>query len=274
MARYRPELISTDVSSGIVYQAFGDVPTLARDEAVEMASQLSELVPNKTISSRVKVKRDDRREPGQRFIAQGNLDVSGTMIRAEAAADTAAGAIHALADRLEAKLTHMGERRRQAKTRPPSQKPRSAWAGKDPRNRIAYASRPPEERSLVRRKTYPSRDHSTVNEALTALDLRDYKFFIFTDEADGQTTVVSEQGDERELRKVDGSEPGEGTIHPSIRVNDGEAPSLAVTEAVSRLNATGEAFLLFTDATRGGGCVLYRRYDGHYGLLVPQTSNV
>jgi hypothetical protein len=39
--------------------------------------------------------------------------------------------------------------------------------------------------------------------------------------------------------------------------------------AVSEMNAVGHRFLFFEDAETGRGSVVYRRYDGHYGLIEP-----
>jgi hypothetical protein len=44
---------------------------------------------------------------------------------------------------------------------------------------------------------------------------------------------------------------------------------LTVAEARKQLDATGLPFLLFAEPTSGRGRVLYRRYDGHYGLVRP-----
>ena len=35
------------------------------------------------------------------------------------------------------------------------------------------------------------------------------------------------------------------------------------------MNAVGHRFLFFENAATGRGSVLYRRYDGHYGLIEP-----
>jgi hypothetical protein len=42
-----------------------------------------------------------------------------------------------------------------------------------------------------------------------------------------------------------------------------------VAEARKQLDATGLPFLFFAEPTSGRGRVLYRRYDGHYGLVRP-----
>ena len=47
------------------------------------------------------------------------------------------------------------------------------------------------------------------------------------------------------------------------------APVLRLDEAEERLDVGHEPFVFFVDAASGRGHVLYRRYDGHYGLIVP-----
>lgn len=46
-------------------------------------------------------------------------------------------------------------------------------------------------------------------------------------------------------------------------------PELTVAEAMERLAADRETFVFFVNALTGRGNVIYRRYDGHYGLVTP-----
>lgn len=39
--------------------------------------------------------------------------------------------------------------------------------------------------------------------------------------------------------------------------------------AVAEMNMVGHRFLFFQNAATGRGNVMYRRYDGHYGLIEP-----
>jgi hypothetical protein len=47
------------------------------------------------------------------------------------------------------------------------------------------------------------------------------------------------------------------------------APRLTPREAAHRLEATRWRFVFFRDVASGRGCLLYHRYDGHYGLITP-----
>ena len=46
-------------------------------------------------------------------------------------------------------------------------------------------------------------------------------------------------------------------------------PTLGLDEAIERIGVGGERFVFFADSASGRGNVLYRRYDGHYGLIAP-----
>lgn len=50
-------------------------------------------------------------------------------------------------------------------------------------------------------------------------------------------------------------------------------PELTVAEAMERLAADRETFVFFVNALTGRGNVIYRRYDGHYGLVTPAEAN-
>jgi hypothetical protein len=42
-----------------------------------------------------------------------------------------------------------------------------------------------------------------------------------------------------------------------------------VQQATQRLDDGGEPFVFFANAMTGRGNVVYRRYDGNYGLITP-----
>jgi hypothetical protein len=58
-----------------------------------------------------------------------------------------------------------------------------------------------------------------------------------------------------------------------VTVSTASAPLLDAAEAVDRLRYTGLPFLFYLDGDHGRGCVLYHRYDGHYGLIDPQAES-
>lgn len=265
--------MGTDITSGIVYQTFGPVPTSARAEADAMMAAIASITPRPVLFAKVKVNKDEERDPDQQFVVQATVDVSGVVLRAQAAAGTATDALRVVGDRMERRVHRLAERRQKAEKRPPST-PRGTWRSGDlPTERPDFYDRPPEERAVVRRKTYSPSDRISVSEALFDMEVLDYRFFLFTDESDGMATIVYED-DERggvAIRKMDGSRPDESALPPDLRVNETPAPTITVDEAVTRLNMSDMPFVYFRDSEQGQPGVLYRRYDGHYGLIVPSA---
>jgi hypothetical protein len=45
---------------------------------------------------------------------------------------------------------------------------------------------------------------------------------------------------------------------------------MSLRSALERLELSGAAFVFFVDEATGRGAVVYRRYDGHYGLITLQ----
>lgn len=266
--------LTTDIVSGVVYETVGLVPVSARSEAERMMATLADLAPRPVRFTKVKVTNDEGRNPDQQSVVQGIMDVSGAMVRAEAAGPTATDALRAIGDRLERRLSRLAGKRQRATRRPPSTPPGEWRSGDLPSDRPDFYDRPPEERMVVRRKTYSPADRVSVSEALFDLDILDYRFLLFTDETDDRPSVVYEESDGLSIRKVDGSRPDPATLLPEIRVNETPAPIIGVTEAVSRLNLSDMPFVFFRDSENDHASVLYRRYDGHYGLIVPATPTV
>ncbi|MFD1051301.1 sigma 54 modulation/S30EA ribosomal C-terminal domain-containing protein, partial [Kibdelosporangium lantanae] len=54
-----------------------------------------------------------------------------------------------------------------------------------------------------------------------------------------------------------------------VTLNVHPVPRLTTDQAVERLNATELPHRFFQDEATRRGAVLYRRYDGDYGLITP-----
>ncbi len=251
------------------YHTKGPVPESMRDEASATVEKLASMAPRPIIFARVKVTVDDDRNPDESAVVQGTIDVSGELIRAQAAAEAPLQALRIVEQRLERRLSRLAERREQQNERPPFT-PEGEWRSGDlPSKRPGYFDRPPEEREIIRRKTYPSEERISVEEAVFDLDVLDYRFFLFTDVSDGTPSVVYERDGDVLLRRIDGSRPPEDALRISIDVNETPAPSISAEDAIERLGLSDEAFIFFQDSEEETPRVLYRRYDGHYGLVEP-----
>jgi putative sigma-54 modulation protein len=69
---------------------------------------------------------------------------------------------------------------------------------------------------------------------------------------------------------LDAAAPGPGATRDVIRAARVPAKPMSVEEAVAQLDASRDEFLVFTNASSQTLAVLYRRRDGHYGLIEPE----
>jgi putative sigma-54 modulation protein len=63
---------------------------------------------------------------------------------------------------------------------------------------------------------------------------------------------------------------GEEEPDRQVIVNTIEYKPMDVEEAIMQMDLVGDSFLVFTNARTGNVNVLYRRNDGHYGLIEPR----
>jgi putative sigma-54 modulation protein len=65
----------------------------------------------------------------------------------------------------------------------------------------------------------------------------------------------------------------EGEQEPVVvRSQSFSVKPLSVEEAVMQMDLLNKTFLVFSDATTDEISVVYRRKDGNYGLIVPETK--
>ena len=140
-------------------------------------------------------------------VAQASLDVDGTLVRAHVAAHDMREAIDLLEDRLRDQLEHLAERRHALRTRGPRAAQPHEWRhGDAPTHRPPYFDRPPEERRVVRRKTFAPHALSPA-EAAEEMDRLDYDFHLFMCADTGTACAVSRRPDGRIAIASTGSLP-------------------------------------------------------------------
>jgi len=257
---------TAEPSPAVTFVVDGSVSDAARARARRAMEQLSARAPRPVIFGRVKLVVERARAAPEQAIAQGTLDVSGAVIRAEATAPTPSEAIDRLEDRLERRLRRLAERREDARERPPASPPGGWRRGDLPDVRPGFFPRPPAERRIVRRKTYVPKEVS-IEEAMFDLEVLDYRFLLFTNR--GVDAIVYEADGEVTLQRLSGGNPP-SRPSPPVVINPAPAPVLTIEGAVARLNLSDEPFVFFRETKQGRARVLYRRYDGHYGLVEPR----
>ena len=251
----------------IVFVIEGNVSNAARSRAEEVVRDLVGKAPRPVIFARVKLTQESSRPPTDEHIAQATIDVSGAVLRAQVAASSMIEAISLVGRRLERRLRDLTERRSDANTRTPAAEPGTWRSGDLPSSRPDFHPRPPSEREIVRRKTW-SGDRISITDALFDLYALDHRFFLFTDETDGVDSIVYEDDGGVRLRRLTGDASPD--IEPyDIGVVEAPAPEMTDEQAADRLDSSNEPFVFYKDIITGRGAVLYRRYDGHYGLIEP-----
>jgi ribosome-associated translation inhibitor RaiA len=140
----------------------------------------------------------------------------------------------------------------------------------EPKHRPEADLKPPEERQIVRHRTYADHPEATLEAAADMFDL-DEEFHLFVHVRTGEDVVVHRRDD----RRI-------GLIHPpgSILADESDesvaaepnrySESLTLEAARAEMDIVNHRFLYFIDAAEGRGRVLYLRHDGDYGLVDPE----
>jgi hypothetical protein len=242
-------------------------PEVAAAEAT--VARLARYAAAPILHARIRITRVADPAVTRPVIAQGNLDVNGRIARAQVAAGTLRQALGLLHDRLRYRLVRTArhwEARRGQVPHPAADEWRH---GQPPAARPAYRSRPVHERQVVQRKTYAPTP-TTVDDAAVDMELLDYDFYLFSDAGTGQDAVIY-RAPPTGYRLAGLTPPGPPGPPPAVplTVSPQPAPQLDLAAAVERLSLAGTPFLFYADAASGRGHLLYRRYDGHYGLVTP-----
>jgi Sigma 54 modulation/S30EA ribosomal protein C terminus len=200
-------------------------------------------------------------------VARVNVDLDGRLVRAQAAGRTMRESVEHMASRLRARLersTRNWEARRGSR---PADAP-GEWRHQSiPAHHPSYFPRPAEERQVIRRRSHAA-GRKTPEEALADLNLLDYDFYLFTDELTGHDSVIYRVAHGYRLAQAQLPRPRR-PLPPAMTQTSQPAPRLTVSGAIARLEALGLEFLFFVDTDTRRGCLIYHRYDGHYGLIVP-----
>lgn len=245
----------------------GDVDDDALAYAVDRIGAVTDEIGEPVLFARVKLTRAADPARARPALAQVALDVNGEMVRAHVAAHVMREAIDLLQQRLRNKLEHRAEHRRAERRHSGVPEP-GEWRHADlPTTRPDHYERPIETRQLLRHKTFAV-DELTPDEAAFDMGQLDFDFHLFRDLASGEDAVIERlSGHSYRLMRLHPTGVDAGATALPLEIAELPAPELSVAEAIERLDASAERFVFFANATTGRGNVVYRRYDGHYGLL-------
>ncbi|HVM67828.1 MAG TPA: sigma 54 modulation/S30EA ribosomal C-terminal domain-containing protein [Acidimicrobiales bacterium] len=203
----------------------------------------------------------------RRAIAQASLDVNGQVLRAHVAAHEMHEAVDLLHQRLADKIEHRAQHIDALRRHTPGAHAPGEWRHGDlPTDRPDYFDRPVAERRLVRHKAFVVSKMST-EEAAFDMEQLDYDFYLFRDALSGEDSVLERDDGGLRIQHLHPAGSMPASYPPDVTVNNRTAPRLTVDDAIEHLDESGERFVFFASEQTGRGNVLYRRYDGHYGLI-------
>ncbi|EQD85004.1 ribosome hibernation promotion factor [Saccharopolyspora erythraea] len=240
------------------------------DYAEERVRSVFRFAHEPVLYARVRVSRHRDPAASPRAVAQASLDVNGRPVRAQVRAATSEEAIDRLHDRLQHVLERVARHWEARRGRMGSRQPHEWRHGDQPARRPPYFPRPVEESQVIRHKTF-ALARCGVDDAEFDMDVMDYDFHLFTEVGTGQDSVLYRTPSGFRLAQVE-PDPGHLAEHAlPVTVSEQRAPVLSTAEAVERMGAMDLPFLFYLDGERGRGALLYRRYDGHYGLITPSA---
>jgi ribosomal subunit interface protein len=251
----------------IEVSARGSVSRRVRAQAREKLGRLEGYAKGPVLGARVVLIQEPNPRISLPARAEAEINLQGRLVRARAAAATMEAAVDDVAERLRRQLRRYVERllttEREPAVSAPGEWSHHAWSPPRP----PVFARPVEERRIIRRKSFAF-DPMAVTEAVDALKDLDHDFFLFHDaDADVDAVVYWRDDGKLGLIKPPSAKPadGRGPIHKPSRVS---AP-IELEAAIAEMDALEHRFLFFEDRASGRGNVIYRRYDGHYGLIEP-----
>jgi ribosome-associated translation inhibitor RaiA len=234
--------------------------------AREKVAGLAKVAPAPVLYARVTLGRAADPAVNRPATAEALIDLSGRPVRAQVSARLPEEAVDLLEARLRHRLEHLASQRRTLHRSAGVAGP-GEWRHTDlPTRRPAGFPRPSGERQVVRHKSFTRRPLS-AEEAAGELALLDYDFHLFTEASTRRDAVLWRRPEGTFGLSVAGSRAPDlaGCTIPVVP----QPPPTARTErqAIELLDLTDAPFVFFVDTGTGRGTVVYRRLDGHYGLL-------
>jgi hypothetical protein len=104
------------------------------------------------------------------------------------------------------------------------------------------------------------------------MEQADYDFYLFVEDATNDTAFVAHEEGGIALQFSGGvSEDEASAASKFATVNPNPAPTMTPDLAMTLLNESRAPFVFAADAD-GSAFILYRRFDGHFGLIEPRDQ--
>lgn len=259
----------------------GSVSSEEADHARRKLEEASASITQPILFSRMKLtgpaEKAAARRPGGSgrpdALAEATLDIDGSLLRSHAAAATVGEAVDLAIHRLEVRIQQNRDRshhKPSARISTPGE-----WRhGNLGSELLPYFDRPVEDRQLVRHKSFAPSE-MTFEEAAWDMALLDYDFFLFVELSTGLDTLIERTADGDLVVAESSRAPSDAVdslLPEGWHRHDGNTPTLTTNAAIEMLNQTDAQRVFYDNADTGRANVVYRRYDGHYGVITPPDS--
>jgi ribosome-associated translation inhibitor RaiA len=246
-----------------------DVSAGELSAARERIAALESYVGRPILGARLTLRDPQTRRSRFRYVADASVLLDGRLVAAHATGPSALEATDRVVDRLRRQVRRVVDADVALRNEPRVIQAALEDLVGEPGNRPAARLKPPEEREVVRRRTYAEEPEPTLTAVADMLDL-DEEFHLFRHVRTGEDVLVYRRDDGRI-----------GLIHPPgselADENDIVVPQpsrysepITLDTARSEMDVLNHRFLYFVDAADGRGKVLYLRHDGDYGLIEPE----
>ena len=215
----------------------------------------------------IRVKVDTPTSPAHPYSVSAAIHSGDLHVRSHVTAPTFAEAIDAVSLRLRRQVERHADRSRR---RPDQHRPDGdSWRHGDRPLPQDLASSGPgaSEREIVRHKSWGPR-LSTIDEAIWDMEQGDYDFFLFTEEDSRSVGVVWHDSEGLKAQLINGGESNAPSTYATM--DPRPAQTMSIEDATSVLNELNAPFV-FAMTQEGDPYVLYRRLDGHFGLIEPRA---
>jgi ribosomal subunit interface protein len=247
--------------------ARGAVDERARQRARQKLAGLERFVKGPILGARVVLIQESNPRISLPARAEAEIDLQGKLIRARVAAPSMEAAIDDVTERLQRHVRRYVERLITRKREPPEARAGESSHRPASGPRPSTFARPAAQRQIIRRKSFAFGPMS-VDQAADALEDLDHDFFLFHD-AETDADAIVYWRDDGLLALIEPASAHAADIRGPIHERNRFSSRIDLREAVAEMNALGHRFLFFENAASGRGNVMYRRYDGQYGLIEP-----
>jgi hypothetical protein len=247
----------------------GNIASHERDEAVAALWRILDACDPSPLRARLRLERHADPARAQPVSARAWVDLDHVRLVARATGTTMGEASARLDERLRQQLEQQASRIRSLRRRGTSSPPGQWRHGDRPSVRPLVTQLPDDERVVMVRSTWAGgREH--IDEAVEDLEALDLDVLLFQEQTTGDAAVVWRHGDGYAVRCAAGGDPSplwDPEPMASVTVEELPFPHMDLESARLALS-WGASWLVFCDTDTDQPALLYRRVDGHDGLVV------